>query len=315
MYVLPECAKLEDENNDNNSAQQAKPLDLEKGADFQLCPGDDDWYSVQSTPGQTLAVTLVMKNFQGMPSLRVTNEAGQTLAEGKVGKAPEGLVSLEAFVPDLKGGRLLFQISGKDQAEGPGKLTAELLPACPEGDDELEDNDSAEKAKPLDQEAAKQRLRYCPGDQDWYEVEVKDGKKLGLSLATLPEGQKLTLKAYTAGDYTKTVAEGTAALKLEAKGGDKKYHVTLEGEPGSGVFYQLSLSGDEGEDGQQEQQQQEQQQQEQQQQEEKDKQQNQGAEAMAAQIQELDERDRENLEAQKALRMTPGARAPSGKPW
>jgi Ca-activated chloride channel family protein len=316
MYVLPECAKLEDQNNANNSAQEATALDLEKGAQFQLCPGDDDWYWVDSTAGQTLAVSLTMKNLQGMPSLRVTNEAGQTLAEGKLGKAPEGLVTLEAFLPDLKGGRLLFQVSGKDEAEGPGQLKAELLPPCPEGDDEAEDNDTAETAKPLDQETAKLRLRYCPGDPDWYSLEVKDGQKVSVSLSTLPEGKKLTLKAYQGGDFTKTVAEGKASLKLEGKGGDQTYQVTLEGDAGQGLFYRLSLSGDEGEDEQdQEQQEQQQQEQQQQEQQEQQEQQAQGAEAMEAQIQELDERDRENLEAQKALRLTPGARAPSGKPW
>ena len=59
----------------------------------------------------------------------------------------------------------------------PYTLKLRILPPCPAGNDELEPNDTAAAAKPLELGGEK-LMRICKGDEDWLSITQKAGQNL-----------------------------------------------------------------------------------------------------------------------------------------
>ena len=65
----------------------------------------------------------------------------------------------------------------RPQLDLPYTLRLRILPPCPQGNDELEPNDTAKDAKPVEV-GSEHLLRICKGDTDWLQLAQKAGQNL-----------------------------------------------------------------------------------------------------------------------------------------
>lgn len=195
VRVLPACQRIEDPAEPNDSPAQARQLPIGQPLQARLCPNNADWFRVPLMPGQGLKAALQPKVDLGSSeiSLEIMDANGTRLSKGAQGK--EGLAARLA-VQD--GGDVLVRVAGAADTEADYTLQLEILPPCSERDDPFEDNDQALQANPLTSEMLSkplEGLQLCPGDDDWYAVDLKDGESLfvdlGASVEELPDAADL----------------------------------------------------------------------------------------------------------------------------
>ncbi len=318
VETLPDCASLEDEHEDNDTQSAAKDLpEGEAPLALRLCEGDEDWFRAGVQAGWTLFATFQGEVLGGELALEILDEAGRVVAtgrdagEGQKG-APEGASGqrFAATAQELQEGAYFIRLSG---AEAAGELTIRGVPPCPGGDDESEDDDTPETAKPLQKGGQPMELRRCGGDDDWFRLELPAGEKAQVQAAFVHGDGDLVLEAFDVEDTNDPLEHSDESSDEQPGEG-----VVLEAEedaPGVWLlritgataaatnFYVLQVQepqgggGGEGEDEQQEQKQEEQQQ------------------AIDQQMDQLDQKKRRNLEAEKALEGMPNVRIPGGKAW
>ncbi|MEC9071000.1 MAG: hypothetical protein VX938_01415, partial [Myxococcota bacterium] len=197
VEVRPPCQKTEDHLEDNDDPSAPAVLTPGPVDGLKLCPGDPDWYSVTLAEGESLFVYAELQpeeeeedeegseegDVEAQPGpgleLSVRGLDGTEISRG----APAG-DSRVASVLDPGEGTFLVHIDG-GPLEARYKLLVHVVPPCPDGDDEHEDNDVVEAAVdlsaapdpsagaggPPQQEGPKTMLlRVCPGDKDWFRV-------------------------------------------------------------------------------------------------------------------------------------------------
>ncbi len=318
VETLPTCASLEDSFEDNDSPAAAKDLP-EDGApmDLRLCPDDEDWFRVGVQAGWTLFVTFQGEVLDGEIALEIRDEADRVVAsgaaagDGQQGAGPEAAAErFAAVAQELQEGLYFIRLAG---AEAAGQLTVKGVPPCPEGDDQNEDDDSPEAAKPVQLGSQPLELRRCGGDDDWFRLELPAGKKAQVQAAFVHGDGDLVLEAFDPEDPENPVehsdesgaeqpGEGVLLEADEEAAGAWLLRVT-GATPDATNFYVLQVQepqGGGGGGGDDEQQQQQQQQQQQ---------------AIDQQMEQLDQQKRRNLEAEKALEGMPNVRIPGGKAW
>jgi Ca-activated chloride channel family protein len=218
VQVTPPCRERDDGMEPNDQAAEAKALDPAQLSQpiepIQLCPGDDDWMAVDLKAGESLFLDLTAnveqlpdaQDLAGQLTVEVWDDKGtlwgravgpsatgqQTLGRTLAVLAPPpgtyrvrvtgGGVAPPEFplpVPPALAATPAFdeRVTGLDLAYA---LKVQVLPPCPAGNDELEPNDAAKDAKPI--EVGQERLlRICKGDQDWLALTQKAGQDLQVS--------------------------------------------------------------------------------------------------------------------------------------
>jgi hypothetical protein len=154
-------------------AQPAKVTKLEDRMRFQAqlfaCPDDDDWYKVDANPGDRFVFRLTVPEGGGRLVLRVHDAANRLLGEG---------LELRHTVPaDAAPGPLFVSVTNPDLEEVSYGLGIEVRPACSSVEDVLEDNDALAAARTLTPGSLPD-LKLCPGDDDWYAVELGEGESV-----------------------------------------------------------------------------------------------------------------------------------------
>ena len=323
VETLPTCASLEDEHEDNDGMATAKDLpEGEEPLSLRLCPDDEDWFRAGIKAGWTLFVTFQGEVLDGTMTLEIQDEAGRVVATGQdagegqpagPGEAAAPTTRLAATAQELQEGLYFIRLAGGEAA---GQLTVRGVPPCPEGDDESEDNDTPETAKPVKKGDQPLELRRCGGDDDWFRLELPAGEKAQVQAAFVHEEGDLVLEAFDPEDSENPV-EHSDQSSAEAPGEGFTLEAGADA-PGSWLlrisgasadatnFYSLVVQepqggGGGGEDDQKDQEQQQEQQQQQQ--------------AIDQQMDQLDKKKRRNLEAEKALEELPNVRIPGGKAW
>ncbi len=169
---VPACP--DDAAEDDDAREDARELRVGRSEQAYLCPDDADWrwlelnerarLSVQLEPGRALVPEV---------QLWVPGEAEPRRVERSAQGEALGLSE------DLAAGRYLLQIAGAAGSAGSYTLVADAqaLVCLP---DALEPNESPEFA-PLITESVP-GLTLCPGDEDWFEVQIEQGQTVELAL-------------------------------------------------------------------------------------------------------------------------------------
>ena len=247
----PPCPLREDDHEPDDVRGQAGAYDPEKSTERLLCPTNDDWYAIDAKAHTILSVTL----------------------EGKVDTADEKTraVSLALFGPDdpdekptriaaltdgkavlthsnlPADGRWTVRVAGAGDAEVTYSLTVAMVPPCPV-DDELEDNDTRETAKPAS-EKEPQQLKACPGDPDWFSVTVPKDEGRKITVAFDAQRAPLAVALFDADGTPKAVGKigpGGTALSVPKSENDQQVLVRIAAEEGVENVYVLKVEPDGG---------------------------------------------------------------------
>ncbi len=188
VKILPACPRIEDPAEPNDTPAQARAIAAGQPVQARLCPGNADYFKVGLLPGQGLRVAAKPKYDLGAQQLNldIVNGSDGVLAHGISGK--DGLATRIVGTP---GGDVLIRVVGGVDTEADYELQVEVLPPCGERDDAFEDNDQALSANPLSAEMLSkplENLQLCPGDDDWYAADLKQGESLFVDLSASLEG-------------------------------------------------------------------------------------------------------------------------------
>ncbi|GEM_PF-5744109 len=167
--VLPDCASMPDPFEPNNSRAQAKPV--EQGtAQHRVCPGDEDYFVQPLKRGESIWLQAQAQMVQGELSVEILDSAGNIVSKAaRAGGEQSGTEAQGAenqlqywavFLDSREEADYFVRIAGASpEAEGAVTLAIMVRPSCPEGDDELEENDSVEDASDLATKAAEQAAK------------------------------------------------------------------------------------------------------------------------------------------------------------
>ena len=412
--ILPACERLQDTFEPNNDRDHASPVDLHKLADqkeqapgmkLRICPGDEDWFRFSLNQHESLLLQLVYEPVEGDLALEILDASGAVVARGMATQAPQQAgpqqqssqgpqsagppgqgrpKALAATLLDVPAdGEWFLRVRGTDdKSEAQGQVMAVVRPPCPQGDDELEENDSRDAPSPLTspgdptgaapgssaqtgtaagtgaqpgpapqaggpQAAAPQGpapqgpasqaggapqfeklLRRCPGDDDWFQLDLKKDQSVEVSASFEHAKGDLALELYEdKGD--KPVLESNKSGPAQNGEGiriaadqDKRYLLRVTGAPDATNFYMLKVappSPDKDQDKKdQDKKDQDKKDQDKKDQDKKDqdkKDQEPQKKPIEQMMDQMDQQKQRNLEAEKALRNLPNARVPGGKPW
>ena len=196
LKLLPACQRIEDKFEPNDTPQAARQVTVGQPVQGRLCPLNDDNFAIMLQEGQGLGIKAKTKVDIGDEHIEITilDPAGREVAHAKKGK--EGLVARLALAQVT--GTYVVQVRGGLDTEADYELAVEILPPCRERDDAFEENDQAVQANPLESQDLSQpmdKLQLCPGDDDWFAVELKQGESLFVDLQAaledVPDAQDL----------------------------------------------------------------------------------------------------------------------------
>ena len=218
LKLLPACARIEDHFEPNDTFLTARTVTLGEPLNGRLCPLNDDHFAVDLQPGQGLLVKAKTKIDAGADAvvLNILGPDGVVLATGR--KAEEGQAVRLARA--LVAGRYVVQVHGGLDTEADYEAQIAVLPPCQLRDDPWEDNDQAVQANPLAPESLQaplQNLQLCPGDDDWFAVELRAGESLFVDLTA--DVKELPDAADLAGALTVEVWDEKGQLWSQAIGG------------------------------------------------------------------------------------------------
>ncbi|MCO4761647.1 MAG: VWA domain-containing protein [Myxococcales bacterium] len=221
VKILPACPRTEDPLEPNDTLQQAKEVPLGRPLPMRLCPRNEDWIAVRLSAGQGVLVKAKAEFDLGTETLEldVMGPDGALLSHGV--QAKEGYLARMAYAPIP--GLYYVRVRGGIDTEASYQLSISVLPPCQRRDDAYEQNDQALSANPM----AKRHLsgplppmQLCPGDDDWYQVELAQGESLFVDLmakvAELPDVAPL------AGQLTVTVYDSAGRVWGKARGAPLK---------------------------------------------------------------------------------------------
>ncbi len=310
MAAYPPCSKLDDPREPNETPSEApfltpNPNDLTIHEDLMLCPDNVDWFRLPLRVGEALLARVL--DPQAGEQERPAAVDMTLLDRGERELAPKGK---QAMFTAREEAEVLVQVTGPKEEDGiPYRLDARIIPPCPAGDDGLEDNDSREAGRPI--EDGDHALRICAGDDDWFQYVEKQGQQKEVALV-VPEGEgPLEMEVFLADGapvaVTRTGAagEGTTVLaRLPKAEQDAPFSIRVFGGGNEG-FYSLSIRDAQG-GGQEPQQDRER--------TPPERPEPQGARTMREQLDSIDRND-ENLEAKEAARKFPAREYVPEKDW
>jgi len=223
LHLHPPCAAKEDPFEDNDAPGEGKPFDPklveEAGGTMTACPGDPDWYVVGAPEGHALRITVRTETEGAVLATTLLAPNGATLREAV---SEGGVARMDIGWVEMEGAYQVGVVLQGDAEEAAYSLEPMALPPCPQGDDDLEDNDGPADARPL--EKGTQALRSCPDDEDWFAVSPGEGEDLAVNLQyDAPRG---------ALDLTLFDGDGRREVAASAKGQGKE-GVFLEKPEGS----------------------------------------------------------------------------------
>ncbi len=224
--VVPPCFALEEESEDNDSAETAATLGDEPEQRMHVCKGDADWFQVRVNPTETLFIDVDSSldvETQRVPLLQVGlyAEDGVTpLSEVEQIQTPSGpLYGVQIRDPELPRVALL-KIQGVDgEQQGPYRIRTYRYLPCETGvgDDRFEDNDQPAAAKDLDRSQGPIRhLRHCPGDHDFFKLAAQKEDRIMLGLHHDDVKGKVTFRLMNESADTEVVA-GSATGRPEVQ--------------------------------------------------------------------------------------------------
>ncbi|MCC6622276.1 MAG: tetratricopeptide repeat protein [Deltaproteobacteria bacterium] len=141
------------------------------------CPDDDDWYALELAAGDRLKVALTVPSEAGKLTLTLQDPLGREVASGDV---------IRRTVGESEAGKWRLRVQNVELDEVSYGLEVEVRPACARTEDRFEDNDRIGDARLLTTGEAP-GLKLCPGDEDWYAVDLADGESLFVYAQPTPD--------------------------------------------------------------------------------------------------------------------------------
>ena len=352
--TLPPCDSLQEEFEDNDEPGQAPMVDFKKliehqqkqqkqaggqqqapppGLPLRICPGDHDWVSFELEEHESIFLQLLSQPVTGKLKMDITDISGNVLSEGKeieanTGGSPPGQTGettkgLAAVMLDAEAGKRYFvHVYGdSDKAEAPAMVIPTIRPPCPEGDDEMEDNDQRDTAAALaaGDQPVEHLLRRCPGDDDWFSLELKKDQAVQVQIGFDHERGDLSLTVYRDDDEAPLITSDRSGPEVHGEGvslkaeDDAIFYLHVTGPAEATNFYQLQVKPPDKQDGDGKDQ--DKKDQDKKDQDKKEPQEQEQKKPIEQMMDQMDRKKRPNLEAQKALQKFPNAQAPGGKIW
>ncbi|MEL6178232.1 MAG: pre-peptidase C-terminal domain-containing protein, partial [Myxococcota bacterium] len=214
LDVLTEGSTCDDDpQEDNDSREDATRLDMGTFTEQAICPGDDDWYAVELNAGEALTAALAFTHADGDLDLQMVNEAGIVIASS-VSLTDNEEATIE---PVETAGIVYVRAYGFQDASNTYTLTLTRIDAPnPCEDDPFEPNDSSQSPRSLTL-GSWGELRICPGDDDWYAVDMADGEILDL----------LILFDNDSGDIDAEVRDPSGARVGSSTSVEDEEHITI----------------------------------------------------------------------------------------
>jgi hypothetical protein len=147
---------------------------------LMLCDGSEDQYDVHLPAGEGLRV--VVRHAPGAGDLALAIYDPRAPQAGTSSDLRHGVEQV-GVLPTNEDRMLQVVVRGRPGASVPYQLTAEALPAgacVPDGTEGLRSNDAVELATPL--AANTYEVALCPGDQDWFALDLPAGSHVALHL-------------------------------------------------------------------------------------------------------------------------------------
>ncbi|MCB9786801.1 MAG: tetratricopeptide repeat protein [Deltaproteobacteria bacterium] len=292
VAVRPPCEKTEDQFEENDDAEHAATLTPGPLDGLRICPLDEDWYGVTLAEGESLFMYVQLQpqgegaekddeQAEGPPplDLEVIGPDGVVHAGAPAGKARVATL----LTPGA--GRYLARVVGPPTLEARYQLIVNVVPPCPEGDDQFEDNDGPEDAPDLAQSAQgaptaggapgqpvappqgaqgpppPMLLRICPGDPDWFSVTSTPDKPTVVTAVFEHAKGDLAMELYDESGTGEplvrsdrsTVETNGEAVELPKSDEATTYKLHIAGVAGQENFYLLKLDQPQGGSGEQDQ--------------------------------------------------------------
>ena len=218
VKLMPACRRLEDGLEPNDSIAGAKAITPGQPLQMRLCPLNEDWLAVPLLDGQGLMVMAKAKFDVGAEvfELDILSPSGRVMTHAVKGKE-EWLARMPMA---QETGSHLIRVRGGIDTEADYQLAVQVMPPCVERDDPFEHNDQALQANPMGPAmlgGTMSGLQLCPGDDDWYRVEIGAGESLVVDLSAKLD--KTPDVAPLAGALTVTVYDEQGTVWGLARGG------------------------------------------------------------------------------------------------
>lgn len=214
------------------AADKADELEW-KGEGLLSCPDDVDYYRIELSAGDRLAVDLKAegKADAGRLGVVLLDGTGRNQLRPPAGGG-DPLTAFDYSVGQAAGSYLI-RVDNIDGDELPYTLTVKVRPPCSKTEDRFEENDGADAAQLLTPGAV-EGLKLCPLDEDWYRVTLGEGESLMVTVALEGEGAKDVAKS-TGPPFTLDVASIDGTVKATGAAFNRTRVVTLF-TPGVGDF-------------------------------------------------------------------------------
>ena len=178
-----DCKEDAFEPNDNPSS--AAPLSAGVYSAMRSC-GGDDWYTFTVPTGRSLSTRLSLEPEHGALVLTLGDSFGNPLKTASFSGSQELI-----YGPVLEDSSITIQVAPQNEVEMTYALELKVIDGGCEPD-VLEPNNGAIGAKQV-VTGALENLNICPGDQDWFAVELSPGDRLRADVLFEQSGGDLDL--------------------------------------------------------------------------------------------------------------------------
>lgn len=189
----------------NDSLAAARALALGNYGALTLCSGDDDFYAFDLLAGDPLELQVLFLHAEGDLDLELHGPNGQVLASASSASDNE-LISLIAPAD----GRYVLRIfMVRDLGPNPGNgYSLDLSLGC--GEDRFEPNDSEAAARLLSPPVSEPQLSLCPGNDDFYAVQLTAGQTVQITARFLDDEGDIDLRLIRPSGSTAESASSTS---------------------------------------------------------------------------------------------------------
>lgn|GEM_PF-1367525 len=143
-----------------------------------VCPGDQDWLKVSANAGETLILDLAFQHQYGDLDLRLYDSTQSAVAQSETATSDEHILYSSTTT-----GVYYVQVYGYQGQHNTGTLNIQKVPTntlCVA--DMFSPNHSLASAMLLPENIYLD-MSICPGKDDWYQLDVNAGERLGVAVA------------------------------------------------------------------------------------------------------------------------------------
>jgi hypothetical protein len=231
--VLRACLPDLDEPNDEQTAATTITAGTREG--LTVCGSEEDWYRIVLRRGDRINVNVDADVLvAGGLDVQLRDASGRELARDPL--------LLDAVV--TQDGSYFLRIRTQDE-QARYALHVIVVRGVPCDDDAFEENDEVGEAAALPHGESR-NLQACPGDPDWYVVEVPAGKAIAVDLTHDPLEGDLDLVLFDSDGTTQLAASRTTndveKVRAAAVSGGRAYVLVTPGNDRTQNAYDLSIA-------------------------------------------------------------------------